>query len=119
MRACLVFVAAGLAAACCPPMPGPATAMSAGSGGAGSATTGCDGARAHVAELYRGELAGSGRAGAAGTVDDNTAMVMKDCAKDPARVAACAAAAKSVAELEHDCVIPLDPEGTEGDALKK
>jgi hypothetical protein len=103
--------------ACCPPMPAPANAGSAGSGAtAGSATASCDGVRAHVVELYRNELTGSANPGA---VDDNTAMVMKDCAKDPARVAACAAGAKSVTELEHGCLIPLDPEGTEGDALKK
>ncbi len=81
--------------------------------GSATAATGCDGVRDHVKQLYTAELAN------AGLVDDNTAMVMKDCAKQPDRIAACAAAATSVAKLEHDCLIPLDAEGTEGDQLKR
>jgi hypothetical protein len=48
-------------------------------------------------------------------VVDNVSIVAKDCARDPARVAACARGATSVAQLEHDCLVPLDEEGTEGD----
>src|SRR5580704_5558259 len=112
MRGGLVLVMA--VAACCPGVPEPASAGSGGGSATGqgsAAVTGCDVARAHVADLYRAELANPA------LVDDNTAMVMKDCAKDPARVVVCAAGAKTVAELEHTCLIALDPEGTEGDAL--
>jgi len=115
MRGRLVLVIA--VAACCPGVPTPARAGSGAAGsaaGAGSAqASSCEAARPHVADLYRAELANPA------LVDDNTAMVMKDCAKDPARVAACAARAKTVAELEHTCLIALDPEGTEGDTLKR
>jgi hypothetical protein len=97
--------------------PDPVTG-SGGSAGSAVATppTGnasCDAAKPHVEELYRGEVK------TAQLVADNTAMVMTDCTTDPARVATCAANAKTVAELEKTCLIPLDEEGTEGDRLKR
>jgi hypothetical protein len=112
-----LLVMLAVCACACPAKPEPTTA-GGGSGGssatAGSATAGaCDAIRAHVAQLYGAELANPA------LVDDNTAMVMKDCAKQPDRVAGCAAGAKTVAELEHNCLIPLDAEGTEGDQLKR
>src|SRR5438067_12150853 len=73
----------------------------------------CDEIRAHVEQLYRGEIQRDD------LVADNVAMVMTDCRKQPARVAGCAATAKSVSELEKTCLIPLDPEGSEGMELKK
>jgi hypothetical protein len=42
-------------------------------------------------------------------------MIMNDCVKDPTKLAPCLAAAASVAQMEHECVIPLDDEGTEGE----
>jgi predicted small lipoprotein YifL len=52
-------------------------------------------------------------------VDDNTAMVLADCRKDPAKFAPCLASAASVAQLERDCLIPLDDQGAvEGSYFK-
>lgn len=84
--------------------------------GIGSAAAGsCDAARGKVEALYRTEA----RAREPGRVDeavaDNTAMVMADCAKAPAKVTPCIAAAGTVSELEARCLEPLDDEGTEGD----
>ena len=50
-------------------------------------------------------------------VGDNTAMVMNDCAKRPELVA-CLARVATVADLEHQCLIPIDDEGTEGSYLQ-
>src|SRR5256885_15017111 len=72
------------------------------------ATSGCEDIRAHVEQLYRGEIQRDD------LVADNVAMVLKDCRKQPDRVAACAGNAKTVSELEKTCLIPLDPEGSEG-----
>lgn len=109
---------------------------SRGAGGAGGGTgtgtgTGapgdCDGARANVEALYRADATAAhanepDAAKAAQLIDeqtaDNVAMVMTDCAADPARVAGCARAARSVAELESSCLIPLDDTGSEGERLK-
>jgi hypothetical protein len=44
-------------------------------------------------------------------------MVMTDCAKAPARVTPCIAAATTAAELEARCLAPIDDEGTEGDRV--
>jgi len=76
---------------------------------------GCAAARGKVEQLYRTEA----RVREPGRVDeavaDNTAMVMTDCAKAPARVTACIAAAGTAAELEARCLAPIDDEGSEGD----
>lgn len=51
-------------------------------------------------------------------VEDNTHMVMVDCKAHPARFAPCLEAATSVEQMERDCLIPLDDEGTvEGKAF--
>ena len=47
-----------------------------------------------------------------GEVDDNTHMILTDCRTDPARFLSCIKVATSVAELERNCTIPLDDEGT-------
>lgn len=87
-----------------------------GSGSAPAVVTGeCAGARAHVEQLYRAEAQAKEPKRVDEAVADNTAMAMNDCAKDPARRAACLESAASVAALEKDCLIPLDPEGTEGE----
>lgn len=100
-----------------------------GSGGTGGGTGGtvaeaadCEAARAHVSQLYRADAgeqhAGKEPAVIDGIVADNTAMVMTECTRDPGRVARCAGAARSAAELERTCLAPLDDEGTEGDRFK-
>ena len=87
----------------------------------GSAPAGdpCATAKANVTSLYAAEAQATDQTTHDPTyVDDNVAMVMKDCAKDPAKIGACAQAAKTVPALEHDCLVPLDEEGTEGKDLK-
>ncbi|HEY5947829.1 MAG TPA: hypothetical protein VIV40_20155 [Kofleriaceae bacterium] len=96
--------------------------MGSGVGSAPPVTTNaksCDDVRPRVEQLYRAE----GQAKEPKRVDDfvadNTAMVMKDCGKDPGKRVPCLAAAASVADLERQCLIQLDDEGTEGEALAK
>ncbi|MCE9578036.1 MAG: hypothetical protein K8W52_33205 [Deltaproteobacteria bacterium] len=118
----LAIVASLFLAACgCAPKKGtdPGTG-SAGSGSAGSGNAAdCEAARANVTALYQSQSTVGNAAKNATFVADNVAMVMTDCAADPAKVAACAAAAKSVADLERDCLLPIDDEGSEGDRLTK
>jgi hypothetical protein len=84
----------------------------------------CEGIRANVERLYRAEAEAEKAAAKDPSkvnvdemVADNTTMVMNDCAVQPGKVAPCAAAATSVAQLEDTCLIPLDEEGTEGEQL--
>ncbi|HTJ47295.1 MAG TPA: hypothetical protein VL463_34585 [Kofleriaceae bacterium] len=82
----------------------------------GSAGDSCAGVDASARALYEAEAKATDQLSKNPSfVDDNVAMVVKDCAKDPARVAVCTKAAKSVAQLESDCLVPLDEEGTEGE----
>ena len=83
-----------------------------------NATT-CDDVRPRVEQLYRGEAEVREPKRVEEAVADNTTMAMNDCAKDPARTVPCLARAVSVAELEKQCLIPLDEEGTEGEALAR
>ena len=87
--------------------------------GSGSATapvaTSCDAQRARVEALYRAEAQAKEPTRVEEATADNTAMVMKDCAKQPDKASACLAKVATVAELEKQCLIPLDPEGTEGE----
>ncbi|HEY0480272.1 MAG TPA: hypothetical protein VGD37_22285 [Kofleriaceae bacterium] len=83
--------------------------------GGAAAGTGCDSVRGKVEQLYRAEARTREPARVDEAVADNTAMVMTDCAKAPAKVTACIAAASTVNELEARCLAPLDDEGTEGD----
>jgi len=121
----LAILASLFLAACgCSPKkgtdPGSAGSGSAGSGSAGSGTAAdCEAARANVTALYQSQATVGNAAKNATFVADNVAMVMTDCAAAPAKVAACAAAAKSVADLERDCLLPIDDEGSEGDRLTK
>jgi len=103
----LILAASLFAAACACGKKDDGTGPGAGTGTAARAGS-CDEARAHVEDLYRGTESAA----------DDVAMVMKDCAADPARVAGCAGAAKTAAELEQRCLIPLDDEGSEGDRFK-
>lgn len=117
----LGLCAMALVACACP------SQQSGGPGGAGSgravvtaiggSATSCEAVREKVAGLYRAEAQVREPKRVEDAVADNTAMVLSDCAKSPAKVAACIGAASTVAALEKTCLVPLDPEGTEGDAL--
>jgi hypothetical protein len=85
----------------------------------------CDKLATHLEELYRADATATAGSGSAATpemldeiVKDNVTMAMSDCKAAPTRVTACAEKAKSAAELEDRCLIPLDEEGTEGDQFK-
>jgi len=77
-----------------------------------TATT-CDGVKPRVEQLYRAEAQSKEPKRVEEAVADNTQMVMNDCVKDPAKTVPCLAKAATVSELEKDCLIPLDDEGTE------
>jgi len=85
-----------------------------GSGSSAGSAADCAKIEAGVKALYEADAMAAKEAT---FVADNVAMVMKDCAHEPGRVAPCAAGAKSVAQLESECLIPLDQEGTEGDKV--
>lgn len=87
----------------------------------------CAAHRDHVAGLYRAELSNERSAPTDGkdpgadkdslasleaSVGDNTEMVLADCRRDPVRFAPCLQAAVSVPQMERDCLIALDDEGT-------
>lgn len=76
----------------------------------------CDGVKTRVEELYRAEAQAKEPKRVGDAVADNTAMVMNDCNKDPGKFVPCIANAKSVADLEKQCLVPIDDEGTEGEA---
>jgi hypothetical protein len=80
-----------------------------------NATT-CDDVKPRIEQLYRAEAELKEPKRVDEAVADNTAMAMKDCAKDPAIAVPCLAKASSVSELEKQCLIQLDDEGTEGGA---
>jgi hypothetical protein len=85
----------------------------------GSASTACDGARAKVEQLYRAEARTREPKRVDEAVADNTTMVMNDCARAPAKTAACIASVATVADLEAKCLIALDEEGSEGEQLAR
>ncbi|MBA2540872.1 MAG: hypothetical protein H0V17_14630 [Deltaproteobacteria bacterium] len=111
MKVALVFVVA---------CSGGGVPPTTGSGsGTPPATSGpCEGARAKVEQLYRTEAEAKEPKHVDGAVADNTQMVMIDCAKEPAKVAACINSISTIAELEAKCLRPIDDEGTEGTELK-
>jgi hypothetical protein len=51
------------------------------------------------------------RALEADLLDANVDMVLADCRQDPERALPCLERARAVADLERDCLIPLDDEG--------
>ena len=81
----------------------------------------CSGAQPKIEQLYRDEATAKQEAPerVAEAVADNTAMVMAECAQAPDRVAPCAMRVATAAELEKQCLAPLDDEGSEGEALRK
>ena len=123
MRLAAVILAVVLAASCgkkADTGSGTGTGTGTGTGNGGD----CEAARKNVESLYRAEAeAEKAAAKDPSKVDvdemvaDNTTMVMNDCAVQPGKVAPCAASARSVAQLEDTCLIPLDEEGTEGNQL--
>ncbi|MCW5804376.1 MAG: hypothetical protein KIT31_18540 [Deltaproteobacteria bacterium] len=99
-------------------------AACSGNGGKGPAGTGstaaatCADVRAKVEQLYRADAQAKEPQRVDEAVADNTAMVMGDCAKQPAKIAPCVGTATTVEAMEK-CLGPLDDEGTEGEALRK
>lgn len=79
-----------------------------------NATT-CEDVKPRIEQMYRDEARVKEPKRVEEAVADNTAMVMNDCAKDPAKTVPCLAEAPNVAALEKQCLIQLDDEGTEGD----
>jgi hypothetical protein len=118
MKVWLALVAA-VAASCSSTHGTGAGSGSVGSGPPAVHATTCDEVKPRVEQLYRAEAQAKEPKRVDEAVADNTAMVMKDCAKDPGKTVPCLARAGSVAELEKQCLIPLDDEGTEGEALGK
>ncbi len=121
MKAWLVLVA--LAACSSSHAPGPGSAPGTGSAGGGAppvtGVTSCEDVRPRVEQLYRAEAQAKEPERVDEAVADNTTMVMNDCAKDPQKRVPCLARAGTVAEIERECLIPLDDEGTEGAALAR
>lgn len=81
----------------------------------GSAKT-CADVKPKVEALYRAEAEAKEPKRVAAAVADNTAMVMNDCNKDPVKAVPCLVSVQSISELEQQCLVPLDDEGTEGES---
>src|SRR5260221_8953996 len=119
------FVVMTLFACACPSKP--ATHVGTGSGSSAGSGTGdstvvppgnpttCDGAKAKVEALYRAEAQQKEPKRVDEAVADNTTMVMNDCGKAPAKVLPCLNKVTTRPQMEKQCLIPLDEEGTEGD----
>jgi len=126
MKSWVVFVA--VLACACSSKNGPTTGGSQQGSGAGSdvavvtppsSAKTCDEVKPRIEQMYRAEAkAKEAEARVEEAVADNTAMVMKDCATDPSKIVPCLAKAPTVAELEKSCLVPIDDEGTEGEARK-
>ena len=117
----VLLVACVTLAAACPSKPATNGTGGQGSGGGGGAPVvtnakTCADVKAKVEQLYRAEAEVKEPKRVEAAVADNTTMVMNDCNKDPASFVPCIAKAQSIVELEKNCVVPLDEEGTEGDA---
>ena len=99
----------------------PTTTNGTGSGGPPPVVGTCDAAKPKIEQLYRAEATANKETPerTAEAVSDNTTMVMAECAKAPAKVAACIDRSETAADLEKQCLAPLDDEGTEGEALRK
>jgi hypothetical protein len=98
---------------------GPGTGTGSGSGSAkpvvGDPAT-CETIAAHVEDLYRASAERTQMTD--GEVADNVAMVLRDCKAAPDRVVACVTKATAVAQLESQCLAPLDDQGSEGEQFK-
>lgn len=111
----MAVMAATLASAC----PGKSGSPAGGGSGGGDPVRLCEGLRPKIERLYRAEAAAKEPQRVDEAVADNTTMVMNDCIKAPAKVAPCVDRASTVAELEQQCLLPLDDEGSEGEALRQ
>jgi hypothetical protein len=115
------FVLLAMVACACPNKQATGPTAGSGSTGSGEAVTPvtggstCDEVKPRIERLYRVEGQTKEPKRVEAFVADNTAMVMTDCATDPARFVPCLASASTVADLEKQCTVPLDDEGTEGD----
>jgi hypothetical protein len=78
----------------------------------------CDNVKPRVESMYRAEGQQREPKRVDEYVSDNTTMIINDCVKNPTKLAPCLAAASTVAQMEQECVIPLDDEGTEGEAAR-
>jgi len=113
-----LLVVAMFACACPSKQGGPGTGSGTGARPTGPLPAACEAVRGKLEQLYRAEAQAKEPSRVEEAVADNTAMVLADCAKTPDKVAACIKGASTVAELESRCVVPLDEEGTEGEAMK-
>jgi hypothetical protein len=114
-RLAMVAIAATLASAC----PGKSGPAAGGGVGSGDPARLCEGLRPKVEQIYRADAAAKEPQRVDEAVADNTTMVMNDCLKAPARVAPCVDRVSTVAEIERQCLLPLDDEGSEGEELRK
>jgi hypothetical protein len=94
------------------------TTTGSGSASSSNAKT-CDEVKPRIEQLYRAEAQSTEPKRVDEAVADNTTMAMNDCAKDPGKLVPCFATAATASQLEKQCLIPLDDEGTEGEALRK
>ncbi len=82
-------------------------------GDAPPSSDGCEQIRLRVRMLYTKNLApGESAELASDLLQANVDMVLADCRASPERVLPCVKSAAQVAQLERDCLIPLDDEGT-------
>ena len=85
----------------------------------------CDEARAHVTSLYRAEMPNTQNATAdvaaleEQIVADNVDMMLIECRANARRFVPCLASAVSVAQMERDCLVALDDQGSEGSQFSK
>jgi hypothetical protein len=99
----------------CTPTPATTTTTTTTPSPAGAS---CDAVKPRVESLYRAEGQQREPKRVDEYVSDNTTMIMNDCVKNPAKFAPCLANAPTVAQMEQECVIRLDDDGTEGEAAK-
>ena len=88
--------------------------VTSGSGDGGQGRTqSCEAIQAKVEGLYRKSAESEGIAHNLRTeyLSANLHMVLVDCKRDP-QVLPCLQRSKSVAELEANCLVPIDDEGT-------
>ena len=83
-----------------------------------AAPASCDSVRGRVETLYRADAQVREPTRVDEATADNTAMVMTDCRRTPDATVACIARVATVADLERQCLAPLDQEGTEGEASR-
>lgn len=80
-------------------------------------TVSCPSAQAHIESLYRSEASVASGAQPE-MVADNVAMVMAECARRGS-VASCSMRVSSARQLERECLVALDDDGSEGDAIAR